>query len=79
MARRITITINDDEVSDLDAIMQVAAVIQNGKVSVGPKGREHYSFANVWENKDRVDAVYTRPKYTSLSDRFVVTREKISK
>lgn len=66
--RRILITINNDNISDLDALMSVAAVVTEGRIS--SKGKA-YSYCSTWDNGD---VVYSE-KLESGTDKFFVTNK----
>lgn len=67
--RRILITINDENMSDFDALMSVTAVIQGGRISGDGKS---YCYCSIWDNGD---TVYSE-KLESGTDKFFVTNNK---
>ena len=64
--RRILITINDENMSDFDALMAVTAIVQGGRISDEGKA---YCYCSTWENGD---VVYSE-KLDSGTDKFFVT------
>jgi hypothetical protein len=67
--RRIIITINNENISDFDALMSVAAVVQGGRISDEGKA---YCYCSAWDNGD---TVYSE-KLKSGTDKFFVTNNK---
>jgi hypothetical protein len=64
--RRILITINDEKMSDFDALMAVTAIVQGGRIS---ENETAYCYCSTWENGD---VVYSE-KLDSGTDKFFVT------
>ena len=68
MKRRIIITINDNSITDLDALERVSEVVKGGKISKH-KDVNQYCFVTTFKDGTKV---YARDKKNINTDSFVV-------
>ena len=68
MKRRIIITINDNSITDLDALEKVSEVVKEGKIS-NHKDVDQYCFMTTFKDGTKV---YARDKKNINTDSFVV-------
>jgi hypothetical protein len=78
MKRRIIVEIRDDIPDDV-ALRIVTRVVELGRISKGVRDQDHYCWATTFAVGDDEIVVYTREKYKTQADSFIVAKNKAYK
>lgn len=70
---KIIINIKDG-ISELEALDMVTRVVEDGRVSVGAKDKNHYCWLTRWHDGM---ICYVTPKYKTDSDIFTIYKESL--
>jgi len=71
----MVIELVDDDINASDALECVSRVIEKGRTEVACKGRPHFAWSTIFEDKNLVVGV--RPNYNVKSDKFIVSKYEI--